>query len=95
MKITSNGPVPTPAATASASAPPASSTAGTKASTVPPDTGSADGALLRTARMQLQQMPEMDMARVAELRGALERGEISFDANRLADLIVRYHGSKG
>jgi negative regulator of flagellin synthesis FlgM len=40
-------------------------------------------------------MPEIDAARVAEIRAALERGELGFDAGKLAQLIERYHGSRG
>ena len=91
MKITPTGPAPitplAPAAPAAAPAAPAASEAA--------DATSADGALLRAARAQLQQMPEIDAARVAELRSALDRGEVRMDTARLADLIARYHGSKG
>nr|WP_269767836.1 flagellar biosynthesis anti-sigma factor FlgM [Burkholderia ubonensis] len=34
-----------------------------------------------------------DAGRVAELRSALAEGRITFDAARLADLILRYHES--
>ena len=89
MKITPTGPAPiaplAPATPAAAAAP----------ASAPADTGSADGALLRAARAQLQQMPEVDSAKVEQLRAALERGEIAFDGAKLADLIARYHGSKG
>lgn len=93
MKITSNGPTaPAPLAPA-VSTPPASATAGTAA---PASAGaSPTAALLGTARAALQQMPEIDAAKVAQVREALERGEIRFDAGKLAQLIERYHGSHG
>ncbi|MFS2018030.1 flagellar biosynthesis anti-sigma factor FlgM, partial [Massilia sp. CT11-108] len=39
-------------------------------------------------------LPDFDAARVAELRDALAKGELPFDAGRLAGLIQRFHGSK-
>ncbi|HVL44682.1 MAG TPA: flagellar biosynthesis anti-sigma factor FlgM, partial [Acidovorax sp.] len=40
----------------------------------------------------LRAMPEIDAAKVAQLREALARGEVRFDAGKLAGLIARYHG---
>ena len=40
-------------------------------------------------------LPEIDQARVDALREALARGEVPFDADKLAGLIERFHGSKG
>ena len=37
-------------------------------------------------------LPDFDAARVAELRDALAKGELPFDAGRLAGLIQRFHG---
>jgi len=37
-------------------------------------------------------MPDFDAARVAELRDLLAKGELPFDAGRLAGLIQRFHG---
>ncbi|MDN3921561.1 flagellar biosynthesis anti-sigma factor FlgM [Roseateles violae] len=54
----------------------------------------AESALLTPARQALAGMPDIDAAKVAELRDALARGEISFDAGRLAALIQRYHGGR-
>lgn len=51
--------------------------------------------LLKPAQAALAQMPEVDMDRVAALRDALSKGEIRFDANRLAQLIQRFHGGRG
>jgi negative regulator of flagellin synthesis FlgM len=52
----------------------------------------AESALLKPAQQALAEMPDIDHAKVAELRDALARGEIKFDAGRLAALIQRYHG---
>ena len=55
----------------------------------------AESAVLKPAREALAALPDqIDAARVAELRDALARGEIKFDAGRLAALIQRYHGGK-
>ncbi len=52
-----------------------------------------ESALLKPAQEALSKLPdEIDTAKVAELRDALARGEIKFDAVRLAALIQRYHG---
>lgn len=39
----------------------------------------------------LQALPEVDLDKVAAVRAALARGEISFDADKLAATIVAYH----
>jgi negative regulator of flagellin synthesis FlgM len=48
---------------------------------------------LRLDRMQqtLREMPDVDDARIAEIRRALGNGEISADARLLASSIVAYH----
>lgn len=51
-------------------------------------------AVLQPAVAALKDMPDIDMARVAELRDALAKGEVPFDAAKLAGLIQRFHGSK-
>lgn len=92
MKITSNG---TPAAAPTAPAAPVGAAPLVPSAAASGVAASAAGALLRTARAKLQDMPEVDAAKVAEVRAALERGEIDFDAAKLAQLIARYHGSHG
>jgi negative regulator of flagellin synthesis FlgM len=49
---------------------------------------------LAPAAQALRALPDFDHARVAELRDALARGELPFDAKRLAGLIERFHGTK-
>lgn len=39
----------------------------------------------------LQALPEVDLDKVAAVRAALARGEISFDADKLAATIAAYH----
>lgn len=49
---------------------------------------------LKPAQAALAAMPEVDEVKVAALRDALANGEIRFDANRLAQLIQRFHGGR-
>lgn len=49
---------------------------------------------LQPAQAALAAMPEIDQAKVDALRAALARGEIQFDAGRLARLIQRFHGGQ-
>lgn len=51
-------------------------------------------AVLQPALTALRDMQEIDQAKVDQLREALARGEISFNATRLAALIQRYHGGR-
>lgn len=48
--------------------------------------------VLQPAVQALRGLPDFDAARVAELRDALAKGELPFDAGRLAGLIERFHG---
>lgn len=48
--------------------------------------------VLQPAAQALRGLPDFDAARVAELRDALSKGELPFDAGRLAGLIERFHG---
>lgn len=56
--------------------------------------GPLQSAVLQPAVAALKEMPDIDMARVNELRDALAKGEVPFDAAKLAGLIQRFHGSK-
>jgi len=51
--------------------------------------------VLQPAAEALRALPDFDAARVAELRDALAKGELPFDAGRLAGLIERFHGGRG
>lgn len=53
-----------------------------------------ESAVLKPAQAALGALPDFDAARVAELRDALAKGELPFDAARLAGAIQRFHGSK-
>jgi len=54
-----------------------------------------ESSVLQPAQGALKALPDFDAARVAELRDALQKGELPFDAGRLAGLIQRFHGSQG
>jgi negative regulator of flagellin synthesis FlgM len=54
-----------------------------------------ESSVLQPAAKALAALPDFDAARVAELRDALAKGELPFDAGRLAGLIQRFHGGRG
>jgi negative regulator of flagellin synthesis FlgM len=74
----------------------ASEHSATDVRTAPQATGDAplQSAALAPAKEALAALPDVDQARVAALRDALAKGELPFDATRLAGLIDRYHGSR-
>jgi negative regulator of flagellin synthesis FlgM len=87
MKIT-GAPAPSvPLAPAADAAPVAAPVAASAAAPLQSD-------LLAPAREALAALPDFDQARVAELRDALARGDLPFDASRLAGLIQRFHGKQ-
>lgn len=47
--------------------------------------------VLSAAAQRMSDMPEVDLERVAQIRDALARGEITLDASHLADVIAAYH----
>jgi negative regulator of flagellin synthesis FlgM len=52
-----------------------------------------ESAVLQPAQSALRALPDFDAAKVAELRDALARGDLPFDAGRLAGLIQKFHGA--
>lgn len=90
MKITSTGITALPAA---APVPDAAAAAPAQTAAALDEPGRASG-VLEAAQSALRAMPEIDEAKVAALRDALARGEIRFDAGKLAGLITRYHGGR-
>lgn len=62
------------------------------APSAPAAAATLQSAVLKPALEALRAQPEIDHARVAELRDALARGELPFDSAKLAALIARYHG---
>lgn len=61
----------------------------------PPSAEPLQSAALTPALEALGELPEIDQAKVAAARDALAKGEIQFDAGKLAGLIARYHGGRG
>lgn len=91
MKITGTGaPAMTPALGGANAAPAPAAPAAPAASAAP-----LESSVLQPAAKALAALPEFDAARVAELRDALAKGELPFDAGRLAGLIQRFHGGRG
>jgi negative regulator of flagellin synthesis FlgM len=89
MKITGTGaPTMTPAIGAVA----APSDAAPAAAPVADSSPALQSEVLQPAARALAALPDFDAARVAELRDALAKGELPFDAGRLAGLIQRFHG---
>ncbi|WP_431051849.1 flagellar biosynthesis anti-sigma factor FlgM [Roseateles sp. L2-2] len=99
MKITGNNPL-NPAAGTTSSASVESTDRASAALVAGPSSGPAMLAgelaseVLKPAQAALAAMPEVDELKVAALRDALAKGEIKFDANRLSQLIQRYHGGR-
>ena len=51
-------------------------------------------AVLQPALQAMRELPEIDQEKVELLRNALAKGELPFDAGKLAGLIQRFHGSE-
>ena len=92
MKITSTGPSLAGPAAVNASTNQAAASVRNTSSVARTDAGTSQSASLQAAQAALQALPDVDEAKVAALREALARGEVHFDANKLAGLISRYHG---
>lgn len=89
MKITGSPAPNAPLAAAPTEAAPLDSAAAPAAAAAP-----LQSAGLQQAQSALADLPEIDQAKVLALRDALAKGELPFDASKLAGLIDRYHGSK-
>lgn len=94
MKIAASHPADAAPLAPAAEAPAAAQSAVAPAAAAPAG-GELQSAALQPARAALREMPEIDEAKVAALREALEKGELPFDAAKLAGLIERFHGSRG
>ena len=95
MKISGGSTVPESLAT-QRSAPAAPARTDEAASAAPGAGGGApalESGVLQPAMAALGAMPEIDHARVAQLRDALAKGELPFDPARLPGLVQRFHGS--
>lgn len=97
MKITGSNPLNPTAGTGAATS---TAVESTDRALAPGSSGPAmraaelESALLKPAQAALAEMPEVDEVKVAALRDALAKGEIKFDANRLSQLIQRFHGGR-
>ena len=92
MKITgASTPMITPQAGGAAAAPAAVPVA----PTLERANEALESSVLQPAQAALKVLPDFDAVKVAELRDALTRGELPFDAGRLAGLIQRFHSSQG
>ena len=60
----------------------------------PPAVGTLQSAALKPALDAMRELPEIDHEKIAWLRDALAKGELPFDAAKLAALIERYHGAR-
>lgn len=96
MKLT-NVPAPSAGRVPAGESAPTTRLAAASASVVAPDAVQVGGQAerIQAAQVQLAAMPDVDAARVAEIKAALARGEIQFDAQKIAGLVVRHHGGRG
>jgi negative regulator of flagellin synthesis FlgM len=96
MRIpTSNVPADTLAVTRSTEMSPAEAATEAAGSANATPVVALQSAVLKPAMKAMQSMPEIDHAKVAELRDALSNGTLpSFDPGKLAGLIQRFHGSE-
>jgi negative regulator of flagellin synthesis FlgM len=94
MRIAGTGTTHAPAVERTAETTAADAAAQVAATGTPGAPARRQSDVLQPALAALRAMPEIDHAKVAELRDALARGEVRFDAARLAGLIQRFHGSR-
>ncbi|MBS1190272.1 MAG: negative regulator of flagellin synthesis LfgM [Rhodocyclaceae bacterium] len=92
MKIGSSGLPEAKAAVQVVETPPVD--AAKPASPATPAAAELQSAVLQPALAALRNLPDIDEAKVAALRDALARGEMPFNAAKLAGLIERYHGNR-
>ncbi|MDB5999088.1 MAG: flagellar biosynthesis anti-sigma factor FlgM [Rhizobacter sp.] len=94
MKISSSGIPMSPASLPVSSDIGAREAAATSPSASQGGSAALQSSVIRPAMSAMRQMPEIDQARVESLRDAIAKGELTFDAGKLAGLIQRYHGSR-
>lgn len=51
----------------------------------------ANTAALNQAQRELAELPDVDMAKVNQVRNALVQGELSLDAHALSQAVMRFH----
>ncbi len=59
-----------------------------------PAAAALQSAVLQPAMAAMKDMPDFDQAKVTMLRDALAKGELPFDAGKLAGMIQRFHGGQ-
>ncbi len=92
MRVPATPGSPQPAAAAqSAAVEPVAQKAAAEPAAAAPASEALQSAVMRPALAALREMPDIDQARVEALRDALARGELPFDAGKLAGLIERFH----
>ncbi|MBB3120821.1 flagellar biosynthesis anti-sigma factor FlgM [Pseudoduganella violacea] len=67
---------------------------GAHAAAAPSAPAELQSAVLQPALQALRDLPDIDHEKVAQLRDALAKGELPFNAGKLAGLIQRFHGSE-
>jgi negative regulator of flagellin synthesis FlgM len=93
MRIANTGmPDFTPADKTSAPAPVDETVAPAATASSSTTAGPSQSAALAPALTALRKMPDIDLAKVDQLRDALAKGEVPFDPAKLAGLIKRFHG---
>jgi negative regulator of flagellin synthesis FlgM len=86
---------PAPAVTGTAAVSEAAEVVPSAASSSTASSEALQSAALKPALQAMRDLPEIDHAKVAELRDALAKGELPFNAGRLAALIESYHRGGG
>ncbi|MGV2989727.1 flagellar biosynthesis anti-sigma factor FlgM [Vibrio sp. E150_011] len=51
----------------------------------------ANTVALDTAQAELSQLPDVDMAKVEQVRNALKNGDLSLDVQALSQAVMRFH----
>lgn len=51
----------------------------------------ANTAALDKAMVEMEALPDVDMAKVEQIRNALARGELSLDAKALSQAVMQFH----
>jgi negative regulator of flagellin synthesis FlgM len=83
-----------PATTTTTDVPETAAAKSDAAASASPAAAELQSAVLQPAVAALRDMPDIDHAKVAALRAALAKGELPFNASKLAGLIERFHGGR-
>ncbi len=91
MKVVSGGPASANIAASGASGVTKAAAPSASARSSAASNEALQSAALQPALKALDALPEIDQAKVAAIRDALAKGELPFDAGKLAALIESYH----